>query len=99
VLWYDPSSQAKLYAYFKEGYTAVDALKAWVHAAEVARSSRGNDLALAIQETHASLEELFPRFTQAMRKAGWLVDEGAILTSAPRSLIVGDSIEDSKKTQ
>ena len=79
---------------FKEGHCARDHLKAWAHAHEVAwmcggKTPSGFAARLgAVGAAHESISRIFPSFVDAAKKAGWKVDEGALVGGSPIALSV-----------
>jgi hypothetical protein len=84
----------------KEGHTAADQLKAWVHAVEVgmlwSQSNTTTQNKVADDEDEASalirmaqhhVEEHLPVFVDRMCRVGWNTD-GHIMTGVPRALLM-----------
>ncbi|KAF4580409.1 hypothetical protein EYR40_003125 [Pleurotus pulmonarius] len=84
----------------KDGHSAVDHLKAWVHASETAfllhqhpppASSNGSeDLLRVIQQSYRELEGngRWSAWVEDMKSVGWDVREGAVLAGSPKVVIV-----------
>lgn len=78
----------------KEGYTPLDQLKAWVHAMETAAlwtansTAREQSSANYIRDAFLTVELYFLPFVERMRQVGWNVDEGALLTGSPKSILL-----------
>ncbi|KAJ7636731.1 vitamin B6 photo-protection and homoeostasis-domain-containing protein [Roridomyces roridus] len=115
VLWLDRRSmhgnqvrtagRVHLHICFKEGFAAVDQLKAWAHAVEVGRmvviQRRASfpppapaELVLA---AYRRAEPVFAEFLKGLDDAGWNTAEPALLPGSPRALIL--SIEPTELEQ
>ncbi|KAJ7598393.1 vitamin B6 photo-protection and homoeostasis-domain-containing protein [Mycena floridula] len=102
LLWYDPSCLvgAKLvglpclHICLKKDYSPVDQLRAWAHAAEVARlaDAKEGDVEDLIRLAYSNTEHHFADFIRKMRVAEWNTVDGTLMTSAPRTLLT--SIKD-----
>ena len=88
------SGPLRIIVSFKEGHCARDHLKAWAHAHEVAwmcggKTPPGFAARLgAVGAAHESISRIFPSFVDAAKKAGWKVDEGALVGGSPIALSV-----------
>ncbi|KAF1928655.1 DUF647-domain-containing protein [Didymella exigua CBS 183.55] len=111
ILWHNNIQTREVLIVLKKGCTAIDHLKAWVHALMLVRmrsqapsSFRGpEDEALNAQRlvellhTLRQSKELFNKYTPALRSAGWDLDTAALETQAGvRALI--DRSQDSSGT-
>jgi len=109
LLWFDPQNlfsvpgrpgqslqgYLRLHICLKEGYTALDQLKAWVHAQEVGRTymlrltvEDEEEAAAIIRNTYQVVEEHFSSFVDRMRNVGWNTDDGQLLTGSPRGILI-----------
>ena len=78
----------------KEGHGPHDHMRAWAHAHELARAHAsigteafGERLA-AVHRAGAMVARALPGFMGAARRAGWRVDEGALVGGSPATLVV-----------
>jgi hypothetical protein len=90
----------------KEGHTYLDQLKAWAHAEELGRvwtdrsSENEGDLIAMIESTYRLMDAHFPAFIEQMRQTGWNLDEGALMTSSPKAILVSaDEVDSSSDLQ
>lgn len=96
------SRPVRMHICLKEGHTYLDQLKAWAHAEELGRvwterlSENEDDLAVMIESTYRLTDAHFPAFIERMSQVGWRLDEGTLMTSAPKAIMVsadGGSLE------
>ncbi|KAK0213232.1 vitamin B6 photo-protection and homoeostasis-domain-containing protein [Desarmillaria ectypa] len=76
----------------KKGHGALDHLKAWVHAYEVgkllAEYPETTDPTTALCVSYASAVEHLPSFLTELAEKTWIVEEGGLVTTLPRKLLV-----------
>lgn len=86
----------------KDGYTARDQLKAWVHAVElcrgVAAKENGSpmkeiDAIDAIETAYGTVEKYFSSFLDGMESVGWDCVDCALMTGSPASVMVSEDSE------
>ncbi len=70
----------------------MDHLKAWVHAYEVAKLlaeyPETIDPTTALCVSYASAAEHLPSFLKELAEKTWIVEEGGLVTTLPRKLLV-----------
>lgn len=89
---------------FKEGYTSLDQLRAWLHALEIAATwnarptyptaSETENIVLSTLET---LKKLFSRFMECLMEAGWDIGAGAMMMGSPGTVIMGQGSPEKNK--
>ena len=111
VLWYTWGGRSRpvnITIALKEGHTSVDHLKAWVHAVEIAGMCGGrhevekfkgesDERVALIRKAYATVEETFSVFVEDMRSLGWRIDEGAIITGSPSTIVVDQTEENASR--
>ncbi|KAI0336627.1 DUF647-domain-containing protein [Cubamyces sp. BRFM 1775] len=117
ILWYAAHSAStarstppSLAIVLKDGHSPHDHLKAWAHAHEVARLSRGRRPSsfdaqlIVVRDALARTSRMFPSFLDAAQAAGWKTEEGALVGGSPVTIAVdtlqadGVSILEDKKS-
>ena len=97
VLWVaasTPGGSMRIAVGFKEGHGPHDHMRAWAHAHELARGHAGigteafGERLAAVHRAGARVTRAFPGFVEAARRAGWRVDEGALVGGSPATLVV-----------
>ncbi|GBE89158.1 predicted protein [Sparassis crispa] len=97
VLWFDPNPQhtsLHLRICMKEGHTAIDHLKGWAHALELALHVVGSvpntfdERIGAVRTSLCKVMDMFPSFLQSAQTSGWRTDEGGLLAGSARALSV-----------
>ncbi|SJK97049.1 uncharacterized protein ARMOST_00299 [Armillaria ostoyae] len=103
VLWFDRtcisnsgkelrSGTLRMHIVLKKGHGALDHLKAWVHAYEVANLlaeyPETIDPTTALCVSYASAVEHLPSFLKKLAEKTWIVEEGGLVTTLPRKLLV-----------
>jgi len=90
---------------FKEGYDALDQLRAWLHALEIAAMWNARQTCPTASEiedivflAHETLRKQFSRFTQCLVAAGWSAEEGTLMMGSPGSVIMGQAPSEKKDT-
>jgi len=84
----------RMHICLKEGHTYLDQLKAWAHAEELGRvwtdrsSENESDPVAMIESTYRLMDAHFPAFIEQMRQTGWNLDEGALMTSSAKAILV-----------
>jgi hypothetical protein len=81
----------RLHVVFKHGYTALDQLKAWVHAVEVSmmirqESSRFERDPDVIQMAYVRVCEHFSPFVERLKERGWDINAGILVAGTPTVL-------------
>ncbi|TFK39310.1 vitamin B6 photo-protection and homoeostasis-domain-containing protein [Crucibulum laeve] len=125
VLWYDkqcllPSTDKAAPAFYgcprlhiclKEGYTYLDQLKAWTHAAELCRAVTcgrtgdvdridGHDALGVLEASYQQSVRCFSDFVEKLRAVGWNTVDGALMTGSPNAVLTGietSVIDDSRE--
>jgi hypothetical protein len=97
VLWLNESQTREVLIVLKKDCTALDQLKAWVHALLLVRARSQDPPSAFLKGEHVGLEvqrladlvctlqqnnELFDKYTPTLRSAGWDVDTAALETRA-----------------
>lgn len=103
ILWFDRtcisnsgkelrSGALHMHIVLKKGHGALDHLKAWVHAYEVAKLlaeyPETIDPTTALCVSYASAAEHLPSFLKELAEKTWIVEEGGLVTTLPRKLLV-----------
>ncbi|KAG7446676.1 DUF647-domain-containing protein [Guyanagaster necrorhizus] len=82
----------RMHIVLKKGHGALDHLKAWVHAYEVgkllAEYPKTEDPTMALCVSYASAVEHLPLFLKELAEKTWMVEEGGLVTTLPRKLLV-----------
>lgn len=88
---------------FKDGYDALDQLRAWLSALEIAAtwnahpSSTISEIENIVASAHEALKKQFPRFMQCLKEVGWNIEEGAMMMGSPGSVIMGQGPPENMK--
>ncbi|KAJ8495775.1 hypothetical protein ONZ45_g12723 [Pleurotus djamor] len=92
-----------LRVFLRPGHTSLDHLKAWAHASEAAMLyaplvSGSKEKQTGIRNTHETgtvfetayhrVDESWDVWLKGLKDAGWNLDEGAIITGAPKTVVV-----------
>ena len=78
---------------FKDGYSPMDQLQAWIHAIEVARRlcdlGENADPVDVLRSTLLATREALPRFVRSLVEAGWETGNESMMLGSPNHLILG----------
>ncbi|KAG5653728.1 hypothetical protein H0H81_010983 [Sphagnurus paluster] len=128
LLWYDHqclyripgregqhvhSAALHLHILLKDGYSAHDQLKAWIHASDLCQAvssassnkepdDKSDDALSLIQRTLQGSTQGFPDFIENLRGAGWSVEDVALMPGSPKAVLTGveqteEVVEESRK--
>jgi len=98
------SRSLRVHISLKDGYTARDQLKAWVHAVELCRSVAARTKGSPIEDINAidaivtaygTVERHFPSFLGGMESVGWDYVDCTLMTGSPASVVVSELENDS----
>ncbi|KAH7882282.1 DUF647-domain-containing protein, partial [Phlebopus sp. FC_14] len=89
------SPRPTIFVCFKDGYTQMDQLRAWIHSIEVAaqltdgEGSKGYAATADIlQATHLAVQKDLPQFVRCLMGAGWDTTEDSMMFGSPGNLIL-----------
>lgn len=106
ILWAEARhSTHNVQVFLKDGHTALDHLKAWIHAADFVslcplNASSLPELMHHLEESKKTVDRHFQTFVGGLKEAGWDIDAPGLVSGSPITIqieeVVGNGGEDKK---